>query len=709
MPEANLLTSASDVNRDPTDVNNPKFDSKGKNTKKAIQDADQALQIARRLERDDDKRDFNRARVVAAFNGNPPYDERDILSAGQSYRFNVSFGYMEGVIGRAVVPFYELMSDTQYICNVEGDLEEEKLRIIRDEFAETLRRWGKWPKLASRLCEDLLLHGWNNLIWPTYYNPWPNFVPQTEGFVHELQQNDVSDLEVFVWKKAYLVHELYNFIADEEVARKAGWNVPNVRKAIENATQSDVFQRHRGGGWTAVESAIRGGTLFSSVVGGKQINTFHVFATEENGQVTHYIVYGGKVGPSDISGPNAELFVKEKQFPEMEEFLVYFDIDPGDGKWHGSRGLGKRAFNTHRALDKLRCQLMDQAVTSGMTILQADDQSNQEDFTLSVMGPFCVIPPGINVQATSLPAIATTAFQVDALVSNAMEQRTGDIMPQAPSFVRGTRKTASEANIAASRQAMISKGNIMRFLDPLSKSISIILRRLMRENSPDPYAQEFQKNLARHGITADDMKKVRHAKSTGRVDAVLGNEETKYQKMLQMFRGDPNFNQKELDRRAGAAIVGPKEMEGLIIEDEDKTIQVEAARQQTIETMMMMQGVPMPVSPRDNHEVHASVLADMLESMVKNQAQSGNVPPPQQVTVLLQHLEQHIKVMESDESKKQLVAALKMKMKEIAQAVMQGHAAKSQANSAKAKAAGASVPAAGPVAPQGTEVVEPTA
>ena len=95
--------------------------------------------------------------------------------------------------------------------------------------------------------------------------------------------------------------------------------------------------------------------------------------------------------------------------------------------------------------------------------------------------------------------------------------------------------------------------------------------------------------------------------------------------------------------------------------------------------------------------------------MVKNQAQSGNVPPPQQVTVLLQHLEQHIKVMESDESKKQLVAALKMKMKEIAQAVMQGHAAKSQANSAKAKAAGASVPAAGPVAPQGTEVVEPTA
>lgn len=654
-----------------SELQNPKFDEAGNNTRKALESGSQALQIARRLERDDDRRDVERARVLAAFNGAAPYDQCELEAVGQSYRFNVSFGFLEGVMGRATVPYTELTNDTQYVANIDGVLPEDKLIIMREELSEVIRQWGKWSKFTSRLIQDLVLNGYNTAIFPSDYDPWPVFIQQKDGFVHELTNNDTSDLELFVWKRGYLIHELYAYIEDEEAAKKAGWNIENTRKAIENATPAEVYQRNRGGSWTAIESAIRGGSLWASIIGDKKIDTYHVLAAELDGAITHYIVSNGKRADGDLNQQDMELFKRERRWPSFRDMLVYFDLEAGDGKWHGSRGLGRRSFNTHRAVDKLRCSLLDQAFTSGLTILQANDQDAQESFQLAVVGPFAVIPAGIEVATTTVPAISATTFQVDALLSSTSEQRIGDIVPNTSSPVRHGTKTATEAQISNDRAMMISKTNLSRFLDPLSHLISIIVKRLLMKESPDPYAQNFQKNLIKKGFSREDFAKVRGATSTGRIDTVLGNDRNNMQELLATYRGDPDIDQKELKRRHLASVVGPKDLEGLLIEGEDQTKSTEAAREQMQEIGTMLSGIPQPVSPRDLHEVHAAVGIDWLKGQVQQQAQGKKGAAFQILDTVAQHVNEHVQLLLKDVAKKAHAEAMLQELKQIGQAVDQ--------------------------------------
>lgn len=639
------------------DINSPDFGDDGQNKRspiKAISNAGQALGIATRLLEDDRERDQMRAKVLGAFNGEPPYSDATLRAKAQAYRYNVSFGFMEGVVGRAVVPYNDLTLNVEDLAQIEADLPDNKTNILREEFSKAIKNHGGWPKFISRLNQDLVLNGYNNALFPSDYDFFPTFVPQKDGFVHDGSLNGVKDLDVFVWKHDYLIHELYNKIEDPKTAEKAGWNVKNVRMALMDASPKNLYTTNVNGSgtWLATEEAIRGGSLWSSMVGAKVVQVFHVFASEIDGQVTHYIVLNSSSQSGETGDTGIELFKKEKRFPSFESILVYFDIETGDGNWHGSRGLGRRIFNTHKAIDKLRCSALDQAFVSGLTILQPGDQASQEDFQLAVIGPFAVIPSGISVASTTLPALSQTTFAADNLLSATSEQRVGDIVPQAGSALTGGDKTATEAKIAASRQALIGRGNLQRYLDPLSQVLSIMLHRLLKENSPDPYAEKFQNSLRKRGLTEEDFKKVKRAKSSGRIDDVLGEAQANTQILFAEFRGDPEIDQIELKRRRISSIDGAKTADELLIGQEDKTKVLEAARQQTEELGTITQGFPVPASPRDNQEVHLQVAMQWLDGQIQLISQGQPGQPIDVLKGVLEHVAQHARLLEGDKTKK---------------------------------------------------------
>ena len=135
-----------------------------------------------------------------------------------------------------------------------------------------------WGKTTSRLIQELLLYGWDTVIFPDDYTPWPVFISQRDSFVHQFSPNDVKDIDVFVWRKTYMIHELYKRIQDAETAQKAGWKVETARKALENAMPQNTNPLLRG--WQAVEEAVRGGSLYYSMTGSKVVDTYHVFGRE---------------------------------------------------------------------------------------------------------------------------------------------------------------------------------------------------------------------------------------------------------------------------------------------------------------------------------------------------------------------------------------------------------------------------------------------
>lgn len=640
-------------NNSSTDINSPDFTEGGKNEQKAIKDAGQALDIARKLEWQDRDRDIRRARVLSAFNGASPYSDSDLVNRAQGYRYNVSFGFMEGVIGRALVPYNDLTLDIGNLTEITADLPEEKKKILQMEFGSILEEWGQWPKVISRLNQDLVLNGYNNFIFPSDYDPFPIFVAQKHGYVDEGTPNDIENLEVFTWKKDYLIHELYQKIADANVATKAGWNVENVRQALMSAQPESLGASNvsQSGYWTQIESLIRGGALWSSIVGAKKVNTYHVFAVELDGAVTHYIVLNGT---SQNDAPNVELFKKEKRFPSMKSFLVYFDLETGDGTWHGSKGIGQRVFNTHKAIDKIRCSILDQAFVSGLTLIQPGDQLDQEELTLSVTGPFAVIPAGLTIASNVLPAVSNTTFQVDALLTATSEQRIGDVVPNAQQTLSAAPQTATQAKIDASRQALISQGNLKRYVDPISQTCSIICHRLLKQNSPNPYAKRFQERLKRKGLSDEDLKKVKGARNTGKIDDILGETANKTQIIFAEFRGDPDVDQHILKSKRISSVLDAEAADELLIADDDQTKQIEASRTQEFENTTMQTGVKVPVSPRDNHEIHLKVIFTWTGTTIQGMAQNFN---PQMIPILqniLSHAKQHENFLAQDKTKKNI-------------------------------------------------------
>lgn len=646
------------------DINSPEFiDGTGKldPERKAISNSRQALQIAQKLSYNDIDRDIRRSRVLAAFNGASPYSEKELVSRAQDYRYNVSFGFMEGVIGRAVVPYNDLTINIADLTEIKADgLNEEKRDIAQKEFGKTMDKWGKWPKLVTRLNQDLVLNGYNSVIFPSDYDPFPIFVSQKHGFVDEGSPNDVSDLEVFVWRKSYMLHELYAKIENEKIAEQAGWDTDNVKKALTQACPTSIWTKHltTSGQWTAVEEAIRQGSLYSSIVGAKMVDTYHVLAVEITGEVSHFIVLEMNVSDNDtgesadVDGP--KLFTKEKRFASMQDVLVYFDMETGDGTWHGSKGVGQRVFNTHKANDKMMNSALDTSFSAGLTLLETNDQVEQEQLTLSVIGPFAVIPEGVKINPQTLPNVAGTFFQMQALLAGTSEQRVGDVVPQGQNPLSQAPETATAARLKAGRQELITKGNLKRYIDPISQVMSIIVRRLLKSGSPNAYAKDFQANLKKRGFTQEDIDMIKGARNTGKIEDILGNTATNTQIIFTEFRGDPEIDQEKLKFRRISSVLDVDTAEDLLLTNEDQTKQIEAERQQELELTTIMTGKPVPVSPRDNHEIHMEFLLKDIGTKVQAQAHNFN---PQEIPILkleVQHVSEHGNFLLQDKTKKKI-------------------------------------------------------
>lgn len=655
-----------------SDINNPEFGADGnakKSKVKAISNATQALQIAVKLNNNDQKRDIRRARVLSAFNGSAPYSDGELTNKAQNYRYNVSFGFLEGVVGRAVVPYNDLTMNIADLTEIQANLPDAKLAIVQGVFGEIMQKWGRWTKFISRLNQDLVLNGYNTALWPSDYDPFPVFAAQKDGFVDEGSPNDVNDVELFVWKKPYLINELYAKISDEETAKKAGWNIDNVKQALMKAAPENIGYKGASisGSWTAMESAIRGGSTWAAMVGAKMVNTYHVFASELGGKVTHYIVLDPGTATldtdPDVKEDGPELFKKEDRFDAMREFLVYFDLETGDGTWHGSKGIGQRSFNTHVAIDKLRCSALDQAFVSGLTLLQPVDQTSQEEFTLTVVGPFAVIPPGININPFVLPAVSNTTFQVDALLSATSEQRVGDVVPNAQSTINNVPITATQAKITAGRQVLITGSNLKRYIDPISEVTSIIIRRLLKKNSPNAYAKEFQKELLRKGLSDEDLKEIRGARNTGRIEDILGNTAQNTQTIFAEFRGDPDVDQLDLKRRRIASVLDADAADELLINDEDSTRRIESARAQLEELDSIQGGFKIPVSPRDIHEIHLQIVLEWLGTKIQEQAQGLNPDILPLMKQVIAHGDEHLGFLKNDKTKKAIFKDMEERLK----------------------------------------------
>lgn len=648
-------------------INNPDLTKSGKNKRSAISSGTQARELARRLKLDDLRsRDPRRALIMGAYNGNAPYSAKQLEEMGLDWNFNVSFNHMAGVMGRAIVPYIDFGADIRYLANFYGDLDDWKLDRTRVEFIKTIKRWGGWMKFYTRLCQGLNLEGWAVAAHIDTTNPWPEFYPQSRCFVPDQSPNDPSNVDLLVLERNYLMHELYDFIRDPKVAEKAGWNIDNVRNAIMRARPKSL-NAYRS--WEQMEKAIRSGYLYYSYQTAKVITVFHVFVTEVEGGVSHWAVedynvkgdsYGAQMNAQAfekvVSKDNktGELFKKEKQFEDMSDVVTYFDVEPGDGCWHGSRGVGQRAYNTHVQIDKLRNQILNVVFTSSLMPIMVPDEIRGQQLDLFVAAPFCQVPPGVELLTAKFASLSPEMFQADALLTSSSEQSTGDVVPQGKDADNGD-KTATQARLDSSREAAIQRSGLKRFVDPFGKMLSNIFGRLAKPNNQNKYAKDFRKALEDANVIQKSIKEldsIVEIKSFYDVRDITGENTVAAGQAFTLLRADPSVAQRPLYERQVRALLGPDAVLELLPPDGDQIAFVKAGRKQMEEIAAMLDGFDVPVTPDDMHEAEAPIIVAWLEKEFKG-AMAGDPETPKvaSLEIAIKHAEGHIQALLSDKLK----------------------------------------------------------
>lgn len=643
-----------------TDLTSPEFSEEGQldSDVRAINSADQVLQIGRRFQREDKDRDVLRAEVFAAWGGESPYDPKDLEAEGRNWEFNFSTGFMEGVVPRAQAPMLDLGMDEDYLLRLDGELIERKLDIIRRGVVRQVKIWGGWPNFFDLLTQELVLFGFCNAIFPDTYTPWPTFVAQQDGLVHRMAMNNVDNLDMFVWRQKYLMFQLYAKIANRKAAKLAGWNLKNTANAIMGATPS-VNRPGSQNQWLDYEKQVRDNGYWMSVMAGaKEIEVFHGFPKEITGKVSHWIALAS---PSTSSrsvdkkkDDPVQLFKRLDKFPRMNDFLVYFGLEAGDGLWHGSKGIAQRCYNIHAALDRIRMNLLNQAFLSGLIPAKVGAQEQQHKMNLSFAGGFCFMPPDVELQAQKFPVITKEYFQVDRLMVNAANERFGDVVPDTLG-VGAPSETATKAQIDQVNRQVINRATILRFIRSYSQMCSIMTRRLCMPGSIDEDAKEFQAWVKERGITEEDLKLISGASAFGQLSDVMGESKIATEVALKETAGSPYVDHRWMQKRRLTALLGPKEADEAMPPSEDQMRMAKERRAQYEEITSIMAGLPIEAMPDDLHEAHLQAGTGWMKGAIEGKIKATIG----QITEVGKHMGQHLEMLAKDGTKAPLVQQFK--------------------------------------------------
>jgi hypothetical protein len=116
--------------------------------------------------------------------------------------------------------------------------------------------------------------------------------------------------------------------------------------------------------------------------------------------------------------------------------------------------------------------------------------------------------------------------------------------------------------------------------------------------------------------------------------------------VAQEAKGNPLYNQKELEKRKVTALISEEFAEAVLLPDNDPTEQAEQTRLQQLELLIIVgQASEVPVSPRDNHLIHLGVLMPVMEQTAQQAVQDPKAT--EVLAAVLAHAESHFKMAEN--------------------------------------------------------------
>lgn len=578
-----------------------------------------ASSIYTNLLKADETSSLNRAKLDALFDGAPPYDPSVLKSTGQGSRTNLNFGEAQRYLDVSMSSYVDLYSSLEKLVSVRlksdssPDNRTEIEDVISEEITQTLRSLPEFHTNYLRLCAEFTKHGVSVAYFDTTTD-WRFRVCGLSEF--QIPRQSVASeegIEVAVARRDYLLHELYSFIRDEEVADSLGWDCEEVKRIlVNNATTSG--SEHKVNSWEDVQREMKNNDLYTGYRN-TTVSIVHMWVREFDGSISFYMFAE--------NGPKSFAFKETSRYKRAEQAYVFFSYGVGtNGTYHSVRGLGHRIFNHVQVSNRLRCQMVDSAILAGSVMLQPNSERDLEKLSFTVYGPYSVLSPNLtlvekqpnNLTQTMAPALGEMSNQLSLNV---------DLMstygPNVNSPYRNELQTEHDLNVST----RLSGSTLNLFYASWSRLLREVTRRII-EGTRDVFTERFFARCGERGVPEEAFAMIDHNRTTA-VRAIgsgsLANRMMALRDLNQYAGSFDEVGRKNLVRDLVASRVGhdlvdryaPKQIEPRT------TVHSKIA---LLENTAMEAGQQVPVMSDEPHIEHLTAQAPKLQELL-SAIQSG--------------------------------------------------------------------------------------
>jgi hypothetical protein len=679
--------------------------------RRTFKDSRQAHSAYRRLKQQNVERNKKNQLIQKKLNNEPPYSMKKLESMGQNWRSNRPTGFLSTMVTRIQPPFRQVIEQAQYLTfskyPVDGVDAENKTKVFREEITKCIRAWKGHDDLIAQIVHENTTFGFCALCWDDLRDWKPEFLRQDYTFFSIETPQEVNATPIWARKRRYQIADLLPILEDPQMSALAGWHINNLVKAINNAIPAgrtldadDDARRY--------EDWIREGSYGASYENdAKYVELGELCVKEPNGKISRFL-FDDKAGD--------EICTQLDRYNSMSECLALFAFEVGSGSLMSSRGAGRDLYNTHIAIDKARNLVMDNTYIKGMLLLKKGPNAKTGIPPLKVLHPITEVAEGYEVLPQQLPADVDDFLRLDQFISGLAEIQVGTFLPSTNISTQG-KKTASEVNRVAAIENQIREGVLMRW----SKQYSLAVERMQKgichpenvmaaadlkqrlddvrkQNSSAVWAKRevvdaFDRsniplpsfmvpfeipehldedavhaclNMMERSVPPSDILIMAFSSTQELLTDTSAQDAATLDLLIQRYAGNPNINQDELMKMDWSRKMGESIANQVILpKDQVEAIQIEATRQQVLELQVILAGQMVPVSPRDNDQIHLDTMTQKLMPVIQ-QAPKGSLPPQltQTLDAALNHYGTHIQQLQSKGAPKQQVAQYAKLMKQ---------------------------------------------
>lgn len=588
---------------------------------------------------------FNAARISAKVNGERPWGKQQLKSKGKGFKRNVSTRFLQQMCSKVTPRFYMPVKQASTLTAAklpegwtEGPVKTEK---FRKRITETIRAWPKWDYFLEGLAREVTQFGFGFASWFDEYEWRPHLLRMDKGFTPQGTELLDEDIQFFVVKWQYHPDQLLKLLKANVDADRSEWNKKACVEAINKSAPPPVgptFDK-----WRDYEDLIRQSVWSVAYYKAMRlIDTYHLFAKEPSGKVSHYILWkdGSKTG-DDFDTDGRLLYKSEDEFDSISEVCVPVPFGYGDGTLQGSWGVGQLLFDMSNQVEIARNEAMDAQSNSGRLKLTVSEGKNTNDVKLTVNDDMMTVEGAQFATPGAATPTSSTGFKTldDEFTMWAM-QLVGNYVPPIPLQPSDTKASAIKG--AQDAEQEVQNNNLQNFLKHIALIIATMTGRLLKEGSPDPVSEKVLRALLEDDLlTQEEIEILVNQPSIITVmdftPQAAGVRAQFAASRLANPQIAPLYDPRKLEEIQAAAIPGGKALiDFALIPAPDQSQDSTGVYEQTVENPALDAGQPVPILAHQKHWAHYTTLKPHVEQGLQHP--EANLPA---LNVALNHMGGH--------------------------------------------------------------------